>query len=203
MADWAEQARRDIHRRWFNQEALPWPRLVTIEVHRDHPGYYATSFTSDGVVTITLWAGDPHLESTVRHEVWHACVHLRYPGNLIPRWIDEGLAVCNESKVEQERMLAPLFRTNRRFPLRELLSLREYPREVYLFYAQSYSLADFLVRKHGEKQVIRFLETSFRVGQEKALQQVLGYGSIEELEREWLAWGSTRCSCGCWDCDCR
>jgi peptidase MA superfamily protein len=186
VADWAERARRDIVARWFNGVDTGWPRRVRIEVHRDHPGYFATEFT-DSVVTITLWARDAHLESTVRHEVTHAVVHLRYPSRDIPRWIDEGMAVCNESAVEQKRLIAPLFQRERRYSVRQLANMREYPRDVLLFYAEGYSLADFLVRKHGERGVVRFLEASFRLGQEAAFRSELGYQNFEDLEKAWQA----------------
>lgn len=155
-------------------------------MHAQHPGYFATEF-SDGRVLITLWAGDKHLESTVRHEATHAVLHLRYPHGDIPRWLDEGIAVCNESAAEQARLVAPLHQKERRYSVRQLAGMKEYPRDMLLFYAQGYSLTDFLVRQHGERAVIRFLEQSFRHGQETALHSVLGYPSFEDLERQWLA----------------
>jgi hypothetical protein len=189
VAGWAEQMRSELLTRWSgdpNARPAPWPRPVTITVHRDHPGFFATEFLRDGTAAITLWAGDLHLQSTVRHEVCHAVLHLRYPASYIPRWLDEGLAVCQELPAEQRRQLAPLGRAERRFALRQLFSFSEYPRDVGLFYAQSYSLVSFLVERHGEPALLRFLEASFTLGQENALRQALGYASIEELERRWL-----------------
>jgi hypothetical protein len=184
VADWAETARRDVIARWFEGIDLPWPRRVRVHVPANHPGFFATQF-ADNLVTITLWAKDAHLESTVRHEVTHAVVHLRYPGRDIPRWLDEGIAVCNESAAEQRRLLAPLLQRERRYSVRQLAGMREYPQDVLLFYAESYSLVDYLVRQHGERGVIHFLEASFRQGQEPALHSQLGYASFEELERAW------------------
>jgi hypothetical protein len=182
---WAERSRQEIQARWLGGVQPDWSRPVQIVVHQQHPGYFATEFTSEGTARITLWAGDAHLESTVRHEVSHAVLHLQYPYRPIPRWLDEGIAVCNESPAEQARLLAPLQQAQRRFSVRQLADLENYPREVGLFYAQSYSLTDHLVCRHGERQVIRFLEVSFRMGQEPALRLVLGYASFEELDREW------------------
>ncbi len=183
---WAEKARREIQARWFPASGNPWPRPVRLVVSQENLGFAMTEITADGVVTIMVWAGDPELESTIRHEVWHAVVHQRYPKQPIPRWLDEGLAICNESVAEQQRQLAPLFKRERRFPVRDLIGFRNYPRDIALFYAQGYSLTDFLVRKHGEREVIRFLERSFAAGQEEALREVLGYPSVEALEKEWL-----------------
>lgn len=193
---WCEATRSELLRRWDSAPAdqpdavPPWPRPVHVVVHRHHPGFYATTFGSDGSVTITLWAGDLHLESTVRHEVCHAVLHLRYPGRYIPRWLDEGLAVCQELPDEQHRLLEPLRSASRRFSVRQLMLMREYPREVLLFYAQSYSLTDFLVKRHGESALLRFLEASFTLGQEAALKQVLGYADCEALEAAW--WSAFR-----------
>jgi hypothetical protein len=184
VAAWAETARRDILARWFDGKDLGWPQRVRIVVHAEHPGYFATEFTSSAV-TITLWAKDAHLESTVRHEVTHAVMHLRYPHHELPRWLDEGMAVCSESAVEQKRLLAPLFQRERRYSVRQLAHFREYPRDVLLFYAESYSLVDFLVRTHGEHGVIRLLEASCGLGQEAALRRELGYPSFEDLEKAW------------------
>lgn len=196
---WAEAARGDLLRRWDGQPddgddaaPPPWPRPVRIVVHRRHPGFYATEFGSDGSVTITLWAGDLHLHSTVRHEVCHAVLHLRYPGRLIPRWFDEGLAVCQELPEERERLVQPLLRSSHRFSTRQLFQMRDYPRDIALFYAQSYSLVDFLVTRHGERELLRFLEAAFTLGQEAALSHVLGYASIEALDAAW--WSSVRSS---------
>lgn len=188
---WAEAARAELLRRW-NQippeqpgPVSSWPRPVRVVVHRQHPGFYATTFGSDGDVTITLWAGDLHLESTVRHEVCHAVLHLRYPGRYIPRWFDEGLAVCQELPEEQRRLLEPLRTATRRFSTRQLIQMRDYPRDVALFYAQSYSLIQFLVQRHGETALLRFLEVSFSRGQEAALKQVLGYADFDALDAAW------------------
>src|SRR5690349_19333935 len=94
---------------------------------------------------------DRILADTLPHEVMHTILaaHFRKP---LPRWADEGIALQAESPEEQERH-QPLARyllasgSRRTLKLANMLGMRDYPKDTSVFFAQSYSIARFLVER--------------------------------------------------------
>lgn len=140
------------------------------------------------------------LDSVLPHEISHmifAC-HFRRP---LPRWADEGAATLVEHESErmrQTKLLNQVINTSRKIPLRELLSIKEYPRnmqDVLTLYAEGYSLADYLVQKkgeHGRAAFLSFLADALKTDSlqqwEKAFQKHYGMSSLQEVEHEWTGW---------------
>jgi hypothetical protein len=74
--------------------------------------------------------------------------------------------------------------------LSELFEVREYPKEIVDFYAQSYSLALFLVHEPpgGFYRMINFLVESLKIGTEGSLKKFYGFPNVQTLEDRWRAW---------------
>jgi len=164
---------------------------------------------ASGQTTFTFENGEVHgwkmqvqgsmervLDSVVPHEVNHTIFasHFRRP---LPRWADEGAATLFEHESEQARqieLLNEVFQTPRRIPLKNLLTIREYPsdmRDVLTLYAEGFSLASFLVASKGDqgrKVYLQFLEDAHRHNWDKAVTMHYGYQSIDHLEQEWSRW---------------
>ncbi|HDN80132.1 MAG TPA: hypothetical protein ENG33_06695, partial [Chloroflexi bacterium] len=76
----------------------------------------------------------------------------------------------------------------------ELISVRSLsgyvgdPAKVDLFYAEAYSLVEFLIKEYGKDKMTELLE-KFAEGtyQEDALQEVYGFG-LDELDARWKAY---------------
>src|SRR5205085_10088874 len=105
------------------------------------------------------------------------------------RWADEGMAVLDEPQDRIDRHLRSLTRQRnggRLYTARELIALKDYPEpgRVPVFYAQSVSLADFLVKAKDSRTVACFVRDGLRDGYEKSLQRYYGW-SFDELDRQW------------------
>jgi len=133
------------------------------------------------------------LDSVLPHEVSHtifAC-HFRRP---LPRWADEGAATLAEHESErrrQELTVTQVIKTSKRIPLKNLLSIKDYPRDmqdVLTLYAEGYSLADLLVREGGRARYLKFLGDAHQHGWEQAIRAHYGYRGVDDLEKRWQDW---------------
>ncbi|MCA9078313.1 MAG: hypothetical protein KDA93_25015 [Planctomycetaceae bacterium] len=136
------------------------------------------------------------LDSVLPHEVSHmifAC-HFRCP---LPRWADEGAATLVEHESErmrQTRLLNQVIKTSKRIPLSQLLSIKEYPRDmqdVLTLYAEGYSLADYLVQQKGEEGravFLAFLGDALHGGWERAFKKHYDISDVSLIEKDWTGW---------------
>jgi hypothetical protein len=202
VGDCAEYWREELAIDWLGKKLPNWykPCEVTVKVGQIGAGG-ATTFSFEGGevfgwrmrVQGTL---ERILDSVVPHEVSHtifAC-HFRRP---LPRWADEGAATLVEhisERKRQEDILAQVTRTRDRIPLSQLLQIDEYPKDmqkVLALYAEGYSLADFLVKWHGEKgkQVyLEFLKDALATNWETSFQKHYGFRTLAELDQQWDRW---------------
>jgi hypothetical protein len=130
------------------------------------------------------------LASVVPHEVTHAVIadHFRAP---VPRWADEGIAVLAEDDQESQRhdklMHQILATPGRAIPLRRLLSMQDYPRDVMVLWAQGYSVTRFLVERKDRQTFLAFVKQGMKDGWDKAAEAHYGFRDVEALEDAWLA----------------
>lgn len=202
VANCAEYWRHELAIQWLGKPLPNWYRPCPISVQVGQMG-------AGGQTTFTFENGEVYgwkmqvqgtlervLDSVVPHEVNHTIFasHFRRP---IPRWADEGAATLFEHESEQARQTAQLNRvlnTSRRIPLQQLLTIREYPKDmqdVLTLYAEGYSLASFLVGMKGEqgrKIYIQFLDDAHKLGWEKAFAAHYGFNSLDLLESQWMQW---------------
>lgn len=131
------------------------------------------------------------IEKIMRHEVTHAFVTEMSRGRC-PVWLNEGLAVYEEAKVEppdlevfeaavRSRTLTPLPTLFEQKGLSEGMD----PLEARLFYDESYQLVRYLVKRYGMFQIRKMLEL---YGQGKdtfdVIKEILKTSPLE-LERQW------------------
>lgn len=129
------------------------------------------------------------VKETIAHEVSHMVIHqvAEGPFGSLPAWLDEGLAMNAELEVPRY-YLADLDVAIRRDALISVRSLSGYsgePRDVTLFYGESYSIVKFLLEQHGQERMNQLLKV-FREGsnQDDALMQVYGF-DVEGLDDAW------------------
>jgi len=126
------------------------------------------------------------LDSIVPHEATHIFNALDV-GRPLPRWADEGVATLAENESERKRQLAlaqEVNGTNRFIPLRDLLDITEYPKNmshVLTLYAEGASLSDFLVgnastasgkqwtREEARQWMVAFMQNGYVKGWDAAL----------------------------------
>jgi len=198
----AEFYRCELAKEWLGKPLPRWYRPCPIRVKVGQIGAGgATTFTFEGG-EVFGWNMNVQgtleriLDSVIPHEVSHtifAC-YFRRP---LPRWADEGAATLVEHESErlrQTKLLNQVIKTNRRIPLRDLLAINEYPKDmqqVLTLYAEGYSLADFLVQQNadqGRAAYLAFLKDALEHNWTTALKKHYGYESIEAAEKHWTGW---------------
>jgi hypothetical protein len=199
VGDAAEIYRKELAITWLGHELPKWYAPCPIKVKVGNYGAGgATTFSFDrgevfGWDMQIQGSLERILDSVLPHEVNHtifAC-HFRRP---LPRWADEGAAtiVEHESEKKRQRLLnRQVMGTNKRIPLRHLLSMTEYPSEmqqVLTLYAEGYSLADFLLQTGGKKRYLMFLEDAHKNGWDEAIAKLYKYKNVEALEQHWGSW---------------
>ncbi|MBI4115422.1 MAG: M48 family metalloprotease, partial [Candidatus Omnitrophica bacterium] len=148
----------------------------------------------DGKVRLPAYKkgfADKEIQKIVQHEVTHAFV-VEISRARCPAWLNEGLAVYEEAKIEPRdpRVFKAAVRTNTLLPLPSLFSQEQIqglndPLEVALFYDQAYQVVNYIVGRYGMFRVKQMLET-YAQGKDThdVIQEVLKISPLE-LEKRW------------------
>jgi len=129
------------------------------------------------------------VDQTIAHELTHVVVGLatKNPYADLPAWLNEGLAMYNEGELRSgnARALEKAIRQNKLLSIRSLTSMTGNPDEINLFYAQAYSVVDFLLRTYGKEKMSELLLV-FKEGSltDDALMKVYSFDQ-DELEAQW------------------
>jgi hypothetical protein len=136
-------------------------------------------------------------KTTIAHELTHQVVYqvTANPYNVLPRWLDEGLAVYNENAGLLNPILASYLSMaiaeNKLISVRSLCSeFSAIPEQAYLSYAESYSLVEYLITTYGEEKMLELLNT-FSEGSsyDDALEKAYGFDmdGLDSLWRDYVA----------------
>src|SRR5437763_240796 len=202
FGDMAERYRREKAIEWLGREMPPWPQRCPLRVKinlRQSGGATTFSFGADaggrGVVTSQEMeiTGEARqlLYSVLPHEVTHTVLAYHF-GRPVPRWADEGGSVMSENEDEcfqHDIKCREILNQGRGIRLRVLLAMTEYPRDMIVVYAQGYSVCQYLINRGGRPKFLEFVGLGMRGGSrnwEQAVQQVYGYGGVDELEEAWI-----------------
>lgn len=144
-----------------------------------------------GTIVLAISPGDTaELGRSIPHEISHQVIYqaTRNPYNVTPKWLDEGLAVNNQDRIDgflleaferarDQRTLFPLRVLNGSFPADSQLSFEAY--------GQSVQIVQYILKKYGDKGIEKILG-SFKQGvsYDEAVQIGLGIG-LDQLDREW------------------
>ncbi|MEI7683614.1 MAG: hypothetical protein WCL32_01200 [Planctomycetota bacterium] len=194
VGDAAEVYRKEKALMWLGQEMPNWPQPcpLSVTVNMEGPsGATSFHFGQGKVLSIKMEIQGPLdrlLASVLPHEVTHTVFanHFRQP---VPRWADEGGSVLSEDEVERERhdrLTRQILNRGQQIPLRRLLGLKEYPKEVMCLYAQGYSMSDFLVKRSNHGVFLNFVGHGMQYGWDSAAQSFYGHRNVEDLEEAWL-----------------
>jgi hypothetical protein len=196
VGQYAEHYRKQKAMEWLGHEMPNWPERcpIHVKVTMNSPSG-ATSFAFDrgrvlGQHMHIEGPLDRLVASVLPHEVTHT-VFAHYYRCPLPRWADEGGAVLSEDDMEKDRhdkLVRQVLNTpGRKIPLRRLFSLREYPGDVMVLYAEGFSVANYLVNMAGKPTFLGFIHHGMSAGWDSAVKTFYRYNSVEELEEAWLA----------------
>ena len=197
----AETWRRDLAVAWLGKAMPDWSRPcpMTVRAGANLGAGAVTNFTfHDGEVfdwRMTVQGSTERiLDSVLPHEITHMIFasHFRRP---VPRWADEGGATSVEHVSERNKhrkMLWQFLQDGRGIALNRMFAIKEYkesPVGMMPLYAQSYSLAEFLIQEGGRRKFVRFVGDGMTAGDwSGAIRKHYGVGGAGALQTTWLAW---------------
>jgi hypothetical protein len=195
----AERSRDELAVEWLGHKLPNWSKRCQVRVKVGQVGAGGATTFSFGGGHVFGWdmtvqgSLERILDSVIPHEVSHtifAC-HFRRP---LPRWADEGAATLAEEDSErrrQQKLAAEVMPSKRRIPLRELLQITEYPKNmqhVLTLYAEGFSLADYLVQKRGKPRFLAFMQDAHESGWDAAFHRHYDEENVEAIEKKWSQW---------------
>ncbi|MEZ6095619.1 MAG: hypothetical protein R3C03_15560 [Pirellulaceae bacterium] len=209
VAHQAEQFRKSLAVEWLEHELPTWQDKCPIQVEIGPHSGGETSFLFDGPPDArqpTQWSmkifGPPDrlLDAVLPHEITHTIFATHF-GRALPRWADEGACTTVEHPAELAKIQKLLIefltaRPSRGIPLNRLFVMMQYPEEMLPLYAQSYSIARFLIQQHGRAHFVRYVDASLQAMKhphdtdtwDQFTQQFYGYEDLSELSVTWQTW---------------
>ena len=94
-----------------------------------------------------------------------------------------------QKRTAHERDLRQAVAAGRQFRMVELFALADYPvrDRLGVFYGQSQSVVEFLVRRGGRQKFVEFVQRAADDGHDAALRASYGIDNAGALESVWLA----------------
>jgi hypothetical protein len=200
-----EALRAELQQRWLEQPTPAWEVRCDIVLHRTRteyarylgPGSERTSGCTTIEVNdagISLRRLDFRLDSpgwerdVLPHELAHVVLADRFPEKPMPAWASEGIAVLLEGDRKLAQRNQELLRAwqNRQVPYPSHLLLTADNPHAYApdaFYGQSARLAGFLCIREVSPKFLDFVAQCEMHGHDKALLDVYGIRSRDELDR--------------------
>jgi hypothetical protein len=200
FGEYAERFRIEKSQEWLGETMPTWSSKCPLKVIIDQSQTGgATTFTfnrgrSGGVRSREMKIfGDVNqlLRSVLPHEITHT-VFAHHFGQAVPRWADEGGSVLSENDDERYRhdvrCREILNQGGKAIKLRTLFALNDYPPEMFVLYAQGYSVTQFLIDRGGRQKFLQFVGEGLQNGNRnwEAATRIYGFNSVEELEEAWL-----------------
>lgn len=196
VARLAEQKRRVLALAWLGQELPAWadPCSIVVEPGGQAAGNTAVSFYEDQIVKQEVHLQGP-LDHVLRSILPHELTHLVFAHRLrsaIPRWADEGGAMLSEAEQERgqwDRLAGEILDLRgQALPLRRFLSVPDQVADARAYYAQSYSLAYFLLESGDRPTFLAFVESGRKTDWDRAVRTHYHYRDVDALELAWVRW---------------
>lgn len=190
----AEYYRKAKAIEWLGREMPTWhrPCPLRVDIGPDGPSGATTfDFGQKPIYQFMKISGPRErlLNSVLPHEITHT-VFAYYFQSPVPRWADEGGSVLSEDDIERSRhdqMCRQLLNQGRAMRLSYLFSLRDYPSDVMVLYAQGFSVTRYLVDQSDRATFLKFIHHGQRHGWDSAVQTYYRLNGVAALESAWIA----------------
>jgi hypothetical protein len=130
------------------------------------------------------------LRAALPHELTHVVLADAFPGDELPRWADEGMAMLADPPDKlagHGRDLAAAIADRRAFRIAELLTKQEYPTADgrTIFYGESISVVRYFVSRRSPAEFVRFMHLAASQGYDQSLRDVYSIQDVAQLEHLW------------------
>lgn len=131
------------------------------------------------------------LQIVLPHEMGHL-VFREFVGykTTLPLWLDEGIAILQERQNQQDRLslVQGLVFSGLHIPLEKLIEIdKDNLVFAQVFYAESFSVVNFLLQKYGTDKFIDFCRyLRDKKDWKKGLRAVYGFKDISQMNDEWI-----------------
>ena len=148
-------------------------------------GHYFAGFAFDEYDLFLMQGLDT---DTMIHEATHLLVHQAADSALarVPAWLNEGLAMqFEDSSIVRSATVRSAARAGRLLSLKNMGAVPGRSRDISLFYAQAWSVVDYMMDTYGTERISVLIGT-LNMGKriDEALPLVYGL-SVDELDQEW------------------
>jgi len=193
FGEMAEVYRKAKAIEWLGEEMPNWqqPCPLHVEISMEGPSGATTfDFSKRPIYQFMKIRGPKErlLNSVLPHEVTHT-VFAYYFKQPVPRWADEGGAVLSEDDIERRRhdmMCRQLLNDGRAMRLNYLFSLKDYPNDVMVLYAEGFSICRYLVDSGDRQTFLEFVKYGLQHGWDSSVQTCYHLRSVNELESSWI-----------------
>jgi hypothetical protein len=207
VAELCEQHRVAFQKKWTTAPRSDWNPRCEIVVYPTRTDFLRKlgpqANGSSGATTIDMDRGNiraRHIDirgdagdwqrEVLPHELTHVVLADEFPQQRIPPWTDEGIAMLAESghRLAQRRLdLEHAVQRGSFIDVRQVFALQDGPQftQRNAFYAESVSLAAFLIRRGGSKKLIEFVHSAQAEGYERAAKRHYRFSSLDQLETQW------------------
>jgi len=180
-----------------------WDKRAKIYVYNDARGYQAATgepewsmgaTISRSKVIHTFLGAQGFFERILPHELGHIIFRefVGFNNRAIPLWLDEGVASHQEQKTSSlnRALVKEAIKKGTCMDLKQLASFNPHSsgdnNKVSLFYAESVSIVDYLIREFGRENFVFFCQNlRDKEDLEQALRRVYPFDSLEKLDRAW------------------
>ncbi|MCK9594593.1 MAG: peptidase MA family metallohydrolase [Candidatus Omnitrophica bacterium] len=160
------------------------------------PAWSAGAAMPKDKVVYAFVSEDGFFNRTLPHEIGHIIFRefVGFSNPAVPLWIDEGVASYHGSmqKGGVDKFLETVHRSGRLIPLSEMALLdpqhidESDTERVMIFYAESVSVINYLIRRFGKADFVSFCQAlRDRRDFERALSYVYSLKNIRELDESW------------------
>ncbi len=184
-----------------------WSKRVKIYIYPDYESYLdyikkkGYAHWAEGIANykdmeiISYSKNRKFLDAVLPHEITHLLFRDYVGRRNIPLWIDEGVAQWQEKYKRKyvKQKMKELLQYHKPIPIERLMMLNlnkiVNKKVIELFYVQSVSLIDFLVKTYGADNFISFcrqLRDGKDINEALKFSYPMSVRSVEELELKWL-----------------
>ena len=180
-----------------------WDNRAKVYIYDDAQGYQLATgqpgWSAGAAIiqekTIYTFPNDKgFLQTILPHEMGHIIFRefVGFNNYVVPLWLDEGVACYQEEgrRMASQMVIGRALRNNKLMSLGDLAAFNalfaQSRESIELFYAESFSIIDYLIRKFGSDKFVLFCQVlRDKKNLEEAISYAYSFANLKELDKAW------------------